>query len=92
MKTPEYTLTCIVTMAQNLQLQKLFAATVHPGYVDMSGDNVITLRWGPSTSTSAGHVAALYEKKCYLKDYTPPTTVSFESAQILEVTLTLRPI
>lgn len=82
LRTQEFTLTCIVTSEQDQLLQKLYAATMHPGYVDERYP--IEISWG--------HPSARAKKSCYLKAYTPPGQVSYGSAAILEVTLTLRPI
>ena len=82
LKTQEFPLTCIVTAEWDQLLQKLYAATMHPGYVDQRYP--VQLSWG--------HKSARHHKACYLKAYKPPTQVSFRDASILEVTLVLRPI
>lgn len=87
LKTPEFQLTCIVTPEQDTLLSELYRLTMHPGYVDET--HPITVSWGyaaNSMSTPSHSVA------CYLADYAPPSSVSYEGARILEVTLTLRPI
>lgn len=82
LKTPEFSLTCIVTATQDRMLQELYEATVHPGYVDMRYPVGVT--WGPPTHR--------LRRECYLKSYVPPDRVEYRSASILEVTLTLRSI
>lgn len=82
LKTPEFSLTCIVTAAQDRLLQELYEATVHPGYVDLRYP--VEVSWGP--------VGYRLTRKCYLKSYTPPDRVEYRQASILEVTLTLRSI
>lgn len=82
LKTQEFQLTCIVTAEQDKLLQKLYAATMHPGYVDERYP--IRISWG--------HVSARIRKSCYLKAYNPPESVDYASPALLQATLTLRPI
>lgn len=82
LKTQQFTLTCIVTAEQDGLLQKLYAATMHPGYVDQRFP--VQVSWG--------HISARHHRSCYLKSYAPPSQISFRDASILEVTLVLRPI
>lgn len=82
LKTQEYSLSCIVTTEQDKLLQKLYGATMHPGYVDQRYP--VRVSWG--------HVSARHIKECYLKAYNPPEQINFRDASILEVTLVLRPI
>lgn len=82
LKTQEFTLTCIVTAEQDSLLQKLYAATVHPAYIDQRYP--VQVSWG--------HISARHSKSCYLKVYDPPSQFSFSDASILKVTLVLRPI
>jgi len=82
LKTQEFQLTCIVTAEQDKLLQKLYAATMHPGYVDERYP--VRVSWG--------HESARIHKACYLKAYNPPESVDYASPAILQATLTLRPI
>lgn len=82
MKTPEYDIEAYVTEAQDKLLHNLYRATVHTSYTDLRYP--IHLSWGAPDNR---HYA-----ECYLADYTPATDVDFGSAQLLSVTLTLRPI
>lgn len=80
LRTQEFTVTCIVTSDQDLLLQKLYKATMHPEYTDQRYP--IQVSWGPTQSKMTCD--------CYLKSYTPPRDVNYGSPAILNVTLTLR--
>lgn len=98
MKTPELTITAHVTKKQDSLLRHLYAATVHPGYIDQRYP--IRVEWGdvsagefamPASDTdglldSQGHDTHEF----YLAAYTPPENVNFQAANLLPVSMVLR--
>lgn len=95
LQTFEATISAYVTLEQNKYLEKLYEATMHPGYVDQRYP--INLMWGvPESMYEASGTDGLSDyrttKKCYLCNYVPPTNVDYSSSDILSVELSLREI
>lgn len=90
LQTPEFTVEAVVTIEQELMLRDLYAATIHPGYVDLRYP--ITFMWGNSARRTDHTPDNSTQIKCYLSEYEPPDSVDYKSAEILEVKLTLRAI
>lgn len=98
MRTPELTITAHVTKKQDSLLRQLYAATVHPGYIDERFP--IKVEWGdvsqspfakPATDTDGLlDASGLDSHDFYLASYTPPSNVSFSSATMLPVSMVLR--
>ncbi|MBR4792464.1 MAG: hypothetical protein IK038_02255 [Bacteroidaceae bacterium] len=86
LKTQEFTVTALVTLQQEALLRDLYEQTVHPNYIDLRYP--IVFSWGDSSGE--GPEPTQYD--CYLSDYEPPESVSYKSAEILSVKLTLRAI
>lgn len=82
LQTPEFTVEAYVTARQELLLEELYKATIHPSYVDLRYH--IDFMWG--------HTDKPKLFSCYLSEYEPPDSVDYKSADILSVKLTLRAI
>lgn len=82
LKTQEFTITAIVTNEQENLLRQLYRLTVRPGYIDQRYP--IRFTWG--------HPDKKTQMECYLAKYTPPESVNYSQADILDVDLTLRAI
>lgn len=100
MHTPELTISAHVTKKQDSLLRHLYAATVHPGYIDQR--HPIKVEWGDVSNAEFAIPAAdddglldtagLDAHSFYLASYTPPSNVSFSAASMLPVTMVLRKI
>lgn len=98
MQTPELTISAYVTKQQDALLRHLYAATVHPGYIDQRYP--ITVEWGDVSNSPfarpAANVDGLLDEagmdaySFYLASYTPPDNVSFTSGSLLSVSMVLR--
>lgn len=98
MRTPEITITAHVTKKQDSLLRHLYAATVHPSYIDQRYP--IKVEWGDTSSAPYASPASdadgllgdsgLDAYLFYLASYTPPSNVSFGAATMLPVSMVLR--
>ena len=98
MHTPELTITAHVTKKQDSLLRHLYAATVHPGYIDQRYP--IRVEWGDVSKMPFArpavdadgllNSAGLDAYEFYLASYTPPSSVTFSSAAMLPVSMVLR--
>ena len=98
MHTPEITISAHVTKKQDSLLRHLYAATVHPAYIDQRYP--IKVEWGDVSAMPFANPAAdvdgllddsgLDSHDFYLAAYTPPNSVNFASATMLPVSLVLR--
>lgn len=82
LKTPEITIKAIVTARQEYLLRRLYLSTVHNKYIDQRYP--IHVSWGYPKLDNYGD--------CYLSKYTPPDSVNYTNAEILEVEFNLRVI
>lgn len=100
MRTPEVTVTAYVTKKQDSLLRHLYAATVHPGYIDQRYP--IRLEWGDvskrefarSSSDTDGLLddTGMEAHEFYLASYKPPEQVQFDRGNMHSVSLVLRMI
>lgn len=82
LKTQSFSFSCYVTERQEALLRVLYTNTVHTAYIDQRYP--ISVSWG--------HGSATVTKSCYIAEYEPPTKVDYSKADILGVSLSLRPI
>lgn len=98
MRTPEITITALVTKKQDSLLRQLYVATVHPGYIDQRYP--IHVEWGDSSgmpyarplSDADGVLndSGVDSYSFYLKSYIPPNGVNFNAPTLLPVSMVLR--
>lgn len=98
MKTPELSIQAHVTKKQDSLLRHLYAATVHPGYIDQRYP--IRVEWGDVSRNKFAlpafkddgllDVAGMNAYEFYLASYIPPDNVDFTAANLLPVSMVLR--